>query len=184
MKFIRGILLALAIISSWLAVLVVAAPVHAFVFGRVPADGALNVNERIAHDRNISSYLLTGNEQDLNALQPIEVIHMRDVRQLYLWLVCMTVLFLALMIVTRAWQGAGFSVGLLAIVCLVSLAGFQFFFRLFHELAYSNDAWQLDPAQFLLTQIYPLGFFAWMWGIVGLCSLLTLFVLWQRARRA
>ena len=184
MKLIRGILLALAVISSWLTMLVVAAPVHALVFGRVSADGAMSMGERIAHDQNVSGYLLTGNEQNLNALQPIEVIHMRDVRQLYLWLACMTVLFVTLMIVIKAWQGAGFALGLVAVACLVSLGGFQFFFQLFHELAYSNDAWQLDPAQFLLTQIYPLGFFAWMWGIVGLCSLLTLFVLWQRARRA
>ena len=44
------------------------------------------------------------------------------------------------------------AVGLLAVV------GFESLFRVFHQLSFSNDLWQLDPRRDYLLMMFPLGF--------------------------
>ncbi len=183
-RLLQGIVLAAAVVMSWLVLLIVAWPVHALVFVGVPADGPVAAHERRELDQRLTSYLVTGNEQELNPFQPIEVIHMRDVRQLWLWLVVMTTIAVLAARVVHAWHGVRAALLLTAGVAVATLISFQRSFLWLHETIFANNSWLLDPEQFLLTQLYPLHFFVWMWGIIGSLALLTLVAVWQRTRRA
>lgn len=183
-RFLQGILLATAVVMGWLTLMIVAWPVHGAVFGHVPADGPVASEERRELDQRLTNYLVTGNEQELHPFQPIEVIHMRDVRQLWLWLVVMTVILVATALLVRAWHGAGTALVATATLATLTLLTFHRSFLWLHEAIFLNNSWLLDPAQYLLTQLYPLQFFVWMWGIIGVVSLMTLFVIWHRRVRA
>ena len=69
-------------------------------------------------------------------------------------------------------MGAGLTVGLVVGVGIASLAGFDRLFEDFHLLSFSNDFWQLDPAEDYLIRIFPEEFFLEMTGIVGVATFL------------
>ena len=64
--------------------------------------------------------------------------------------------------------GGGVTLGLVVLTGLGALVGFQFLFRAFHQLSFSNDYWQLDPSRHYLIAMFPQEFFldATLW-IVG-----------------
>ena len=55
--------------------------------------------------------------------------------------------------------GGGATLGLVALVGLGSLAGFDRLFLAFHQVSFSNDLWQLDPKRDALVAMFPQGFF-------------------------
>ena len=55
--------------------------------------------------------------------------------------------------------GGILTVGLVVLVGLASVAGFDRLFRAFHLLSFSNDFWQLDPRHHYLIAMFPQGFF-------------------------
>ena len=55
--------------------------------------------------------------------------------------------------------GGGVTLGLVALVGLGSLAGFDRLFVAFHEVSFSNDLWLLDPRRDALIAMFPQGFF-------------------------
>lgn len=66
--------------------------------------------------------------------------------------------FLRTLFRLTAWGGAV----TLAIVCLagiLSTTGFGQTFRIFHEIAFTNDLWILDPTHDFLLKMFPEGFF-------------------------
>ena len=65
------------------------------------------------------------------------------------------------------WGGL-LTLGLVAVVGLATLVGFDRVFLAFHIVSFSNDLWQLDPNRDVLLMMFPQGFFfdATMW-IVG-----------------
>ena len=68
------------------------------------------------------------------------------------------------------WQGfarAALALLLLALVLGVwALCDFRGLFWAFHQIAFSNDLWLLDPRTDLLVALMPLGFFTWYGGIL------------------
>ncbi len=56
------------------------------------------------------------------------------------------------------WSG-GATLGLVLLVGLGSLVGFDRLFLAFHIISFSNDLWQLDPRQDYLIAMFPQGFF-------------------------
>ena len=50
--------------------------------------------------------------------------------------------------------------------------GFALLFRLFHELSFSNDLWQLDPRTSFLLQMFPQGFWLEATMLVGVATVL------------
>ena len=115
-----------------------------------------------------------------------EVLHMKDVKGLvrgvymlqmfaFLYLVAFSVggfliqkrAFGREMLRYMGWGGAA-TLGLVALVGLALLVGFDRVFLAFHEISFSNDLWQLDPRSHFLLAMFPEGFFfdATMW-IVG-----------------
>ena len=112
-----------------------------------------------------------------------EVLHMKDVKGLVrgvyavqwltgLYLVAYAVIglylgrraFLPRLMRRLAW-GGGVTLGLVALVGLASLVGFDRLFLAFHLVSFSNDLWQLDPRRHYLIAMFPQGFFfdATMW---------------------
>lgn len=55
--------------------------------------------------------------------------------------------------------GGGVTLGLVALVGLGSLAGFDRLFLAFHQVSFSNDLWLLDPRRDALIAMFPQGFF-------------------------
>ena len=112
-----------------------------------------------------------------------EVLHMRDVKSLVqgvYWVHAASAAFIGLFIVAGLLHarrrfpphltryvafGGILTVGLVALVALASLAGFDRLFLAFHQVGFSNDLWQLDPTKDFLLMMFPEGFFfdATMW---------------------
>ena len=116
-----------------------------------------------------------------------EILHMKDVKGLVQGVYTMqllTALYIAAFVVgglALGWRGfagrlpryleyGGFlTIGLVVLVGVASLAGFEQVFYAFHVISFTNDLWQLDPSRDYLIAIFPEGFFfdATMW-IAGL----------------
>lgn len=106
-----------------------------------------------------------------------EVLHMRDVKALvqktYLAQIAAAVYLVAfaavgLYVARRrflgplaryAALGGGLTIGLVVLVGLVALVGFDRVFLAFHLLSFSNDLWQLDPRTDYLIAMFPQAFF-------------------------
>ena len=89
-------------------------------------------------------------------------------------------------------RGSLITYGIVGAVAAVSMVGFGPMFRLFHELSFANDLWQLDPSTSYLLSMFPLGFWLESTLLIGILSVaeatatLMLLVLarwWQGWRR-
>jgi integral membrane protein (TIGR01906 family) len=119
----------------------------------------------------------------LNLYNEREVLHMKDVKGLVKGVYLIQTLsgaYLAafavagLVIWRRAFiprlaryvsLGGALTLGLVVLVGLASLVGFDRLFLAFHLVSFSNDLWQLDPSRDYLIAMFPEGFFfdATMW---------------------
>ena len=113
----------------------------------------------------------------MNLYNEREVLHMRDVKGLVKGVYRVSEIsgvFLALVIAVGFWVwrgefwptlgrllrwGGGVTLGLVALVGLGSLVGFDRLFLAFHLVSFSNDLWQLDPRRDYLIAMFPQGFF-------------------------
>ena len=102
-----------------------------------------------------------------------EVIHMKDVKALVQGMYILSYLAGLVIVGYLAWgfqrtgrqflrpalrrvKRAGlFTIGSLAIIGSVIGVGFPFFFTLFHEIAFRNDFWMLDPRRDFLVVMFP-----------------------------
>jgi integral membrane protein (TIGR01906 family) len=130
---------------------------------------------------------IDGREQAL--FNPREVLHMRDVKDLFgsifrlheLALVYVVGYIAAVFLWARERSmrhlarlvalGGGITVGTLVLASGGVLIGFDDLFRQFHVLSFSNDFWQLDPDRDRLIQMFPRGF--WFDATLGV-GLLTM----------
>ncbi len=121
--------------------------------------------------------MVVGGVQVDNVYNAREVAHMKDVKGLVrwvdrIWKLCGLYLLgfavVALMsrherslrrLSTLTVVGGGLTLGLVALVGLGALAGFDRLFLAFHEVSFSNDFWQLDPTRDALIAMFPQGFF-------------------------
>ncbi len=115
-----------------------------------------------------------GEEREL--FNPREVQHMRDVKRLVWWVYAAAALSGIYLLSATSWgivlNGRGFLgvlaqriirgvalMGILVVaVGIFALAGFDTLFLRFHQLAFTNDLWQLDPRRDYLVIIFPQGF--------------------------
>ena len=121
--------------------------------------------------------VVVGGVRVMNLYNEREVLHMRDVKALVKGVYRVSEisgLFLALVVAgglvlwrrsfipkLRAllrWGGV-VTLGLVALVGLGSLVGFDRLFLAFHLVSFSNDLWQLDPRRDYLIAMFPQGFF-------------------------
>ena len=115
-----------------------------------------------------------GEEREL--FNPREVQHMRDVKRLVWWVYAAAAVSGIYLLAAASWgvviNGRGFLgvlaqrvirgvalMGILVVaVGIFALAGFDTLFLKFHQLAFTNDLWQLDPRRDYLVIIFPQGF--------------------------
>ena len=141
-----------------------------------------------------------------NLYKSKEILHMKDVKGLVrgvyrvqevagVYLVAFALIgllsdrrrFLSRLARYAAYGGAA-TVGLVVIVGLGSLVGFERLFLAFHLVSFSNDLWQLDPRTDYLIAMFPEGFFLdatlWIAGSTVLEAALVLgaSVLYLRSR--
>ena len=115
-----------------------------------------------------------GEEREL--FNPREVQHMRDVKRL-VWCVYAAVAVSGIYLLSatswgivvnaqgflgvlaqRIIRGVALMGILVVVVGVFALAGFDTLFLKFHQLAFANDLWQLDPRRDYLVIIFPQGF--------------------------
>jgi integral membrane protein (TIGR01906 family) len=111
-----------------------------------------------------------------NLFNERELIHLEDVRDLVqrdywvqggsflLMAVCAVVLFFGFKsgwrpLVKGLFWGSVITLGLMIILALWALFGFERFFILFHLVSFSNQYWMLDPTRDYLIRLFPEGFF-------------------------
>ncbi len=114
--------------------------------------------------------------QEFSLFNERELVHLEDVRgliQLDYWvqrgallllIICVLVLFFSFkvgwrIVVQGLLWGSLVTVGLMAVLALWALFGFERFFLLFHLVSFSNEYWLLDPAKDYLIRLFPEGFF-------------------------
>lgn len=163
-----------------------------------PEDSGLPEAEYPAMAKMIAGYLsgdgdsfqLTYAEDgvEYRAFQPHEQQHMADVQGLFD--LCRTVL-LAGLGVSAALTGALICLrnrralvwlrrtmyvllALLALVAVAAVKAFDSLFILFHEIAFTNDLWLLNPSTDMLIRLMPLEFFIAYAAIIGVCWLIGL----------
>ena len=121
--------------------------------------------------------VVVGGVRVMNLYNEREVLHMRDVKGLVKGVYRVSEisgLFLALLVVggfvnwgrsftsmlgsLLRW-GGGVTLGLVLLVGLGALVGFDRLFLAFHLISFSNDLWQLDPRRDYLIAMFPQGFF-------------------------
>jgi integral membrane protein (TIGR01906 family) len=115
-------------------------------------------------------------DEEFNLFNERELIHLEDVRgliQLDYWVqrgaflvvvICALALFFGLrvgwrILVRGLFRGSFITMGLMVILALWALFGFERFFLLFHLVSFSNEYWMLDPAKDYLIRLFPEGFF-------------------------
>ncbi|MBI4300804.1 MAG: TIGR01906 family membrane protein, partial [Chloroflexi bacterium] len=126
-----------------------------------------------ARDLNVTA-VVTGEEVPL--LQEREVLHMRDVKDLVRKVFRLQEVSAGFLLVFgligyaikgKAFArtlgrgliwGGGLTVALVLALALGSTLDFEGLFVRFHLLGFSNDLWQLDPDVYILTRLFPEGF--------------------------
>jgi integral membrane protein (TIGR01906 family) len=115
-------------------------------------------------------------DEEFNLFNERELIHLEDVRsliQLDYWVqrgaflvivICALALFFGLrvgwrILIRGLFRGSFITMGLMVILALWALFGFERFFLLFHLVSFSNEYWMLDPAKDYLIRLFPEGFF-------------------------
>ena len=66
--------------------------------------------------------------------------------------------------------GSGLTLGLIVLVGLIALVGFDSLFLLFHRVSFANDFWMLDPRRDYLAMLFPQGFWFDATLFVGLAT--------------
>jgi len=140
-------------------------------------------NDIRAYFTNDSSYLRTVVHDQDGAVVPLfntrEVLHMHDVKALvglFYGLGAFSLCYvLAYIVCVHIWSGeaslavlarrltracAGTAVALMLFGLAALTGGFDQLFIDFHELVFSNNFWQLDPARDHLVQMFPEGFWS------------------------
>ena len=159
---------------------------HGFDTYDVPLTTGIERGDLVAAAREIRGYFnstheplevrtrIFGEERDL--FNQREVVHMHDVKRLIwgvygigaasgLYLLGFLGVGLRLRgsaigpVVARGtlW-GGGLTVGVVILVGLLSVTGFDSLFLFFHEVSFSNDFWKLDPRRDFLIMMFPQGF--------------------------
>ena len=142
---------------------------------------------------------VTKNGKAIALFHDYELIHLRDVKRLIqlnyiVQGVALTyIIIYALIFVLRKkgrWQdlaravirGSIATLGLMALLGILSIFNFEWLFIQFHRLAFHNPYWMLDPNQDYLIMLFPSGFWqdiAAIWaGMVGAVALLSGGIAW------
>ena len=168
----------LTFFACLLTVVVFTAPIHTAIFHIVLPDGSVSTVERQTLDQNVVRYFLNGNQAQLSSLSFVEQQHLQDVRVRFVAIALASLAGIGFLLwakpTVREWRQAS---AVAVTIILVTSILFEPLFLFLHELLFPDGNWYLPPDQYVLTQVYPLGFFVACWLIVSLGSWGLLFAL-------
>ncbi len=146
--------------------------------------------------KDITGYL-NGSKIELSFFQAHEQAHMKDVQGLIsllktvLWVLWPGVLLLGFFLLKKPLCKTiaitlSAVLGLVLCVVIYGMVDFNGLFILFHQLAFTNDLWLLNPYTDYLIQLMPIGFFmayALSVGLIWLLLMVTAILFNFRAQR-
>lgn len=159
----------------------------------IPESELLRANERVhdylTHSRPgaLSITVLSQGGEAIPLFSVKETAHMADVRDLvkalflaqalaFGALIALAVIMLVMWppraLAAAALYGSVLTAGILALVSLVSLAGFDAAWSQFHVIAFANDFWELDPDTDHLIQMFPEEFWFDITMLIGAATML------------
>jgi integral membrane protein (TIGR01906 family) len=124
-------------------------------------------------DEEYISVTVIRNGEPFDLFNEKETIHLKDVKDLFkmdylivgiafVYILGYAVFSLAkkekLRLAGATARGGGATLGLMLITGIGILAGFDWLFWQFHEIAFTNDFWLLDPSTDFLVMMFPGGF--------------------------
>ncbi|MFH1591761.1 MAG: DUF1461 domain-containing protein [Candidatus Woesearchaeota archaeon] len=143
------------------------------VYEKIPENVALE------NTKELLGFLKGGGELETDFFNEKEKLHLGDVRGLIkgaLFLFYVSLVLLILMIyLNRKKLGKSLIISgalLIIVVLMFLLFNFELMFRMFHEVAFTNDLWKLDPEIDNLIVLFPLGFFKDFLFRIGINSLI------------
>jgi integral membrane protein (TIGR01906 family) len=149
---------------------------------------SITMSHYLSNTTDILDIRLNTSTDNIALFSPKEISHMRDVKEIILKiynLQILSVLFLVLYVLfVYAWSRekalrdllkdfrlAGIIGNAILLVCGILLYfSFDRYFVLFHEVAFTNDFWMLDPRKDLLIQLYPMKF----WNLITVAYITTI----------
>lgn len=152
----------------------------------------INYFENDATDLRI---IVTSDGQEASLFNTREIEHMRDVKTLMQWVYRLNEVSLALILTyiaavylwsrerplrslaRQALMGVGVGVAALAAVGVFAVTGFDAAWTRFHEIAFRNDLWRLDPARDHLIQMFPEDFWQYATYLIGIITLAEAFLI-------
>ncbi len=159
---------------------------------------SIGVAREVSHE--VLGYLGDGGDLDEKLVGSRAKEHMKDVKNIkdvsnYTLLILIIILFIGLIIFISTKQtkripkiliwGSSLTLFLLALILLVSMIDFGWFWELIHKILFSNDLWILDPSTDKLVATFTLEFFtafikriAYLTGITSLI-LLSIGLVWN-----
>lgn len=176
---------------------------YSYSFSRYDADQVTGIDEaqlKLAgkdivkyfnDDRTYLDTRVVVNGQPQRLFNEREILHMRDVKSLVVyvlhWGLWASAAYIAVFIVVgyALWQrrmlvilARGFFWGsvvallMIGLITVLAMIGFDAVFTKFHTISFSNDLWQLDPSRDRLIQMFPEAFFRDAVLLVGGISIL------------
>lgn len=129
-----------------------------------------NLADYLENKRNDLVFKITYEGEERKAFNDREVHHMIDVKDIYIKLNYLKLISLLLIIgigalkrkkylLNSMYYSAGLSFVFSALLGIIISINFNKAFIFFHEIAFSNDLWLLDPRTDLLINLLPLSFF-------------------------
>ena len=149
-----------------------------------------NMSEYLTDDTDLLDIRITIDQRNVPLFSSKEILHMRDVKQILLKVYLLqelTILFISIYIISIfLWSKERpisdfftdlFLAGVIGNFLLIFLGilltfSFDRYFVYFHELAFSNDFWLLDPRKDALVQIYPIEF--WNYIVIALITIIVI----------
>jgi len=140
----------------------------------VPSDDLQVISEKLAdyleNKEDSLAFEITFAGETRAAFNSREIQHMVDVKEIYIKLNYLKLISLLIIIsiialnrkkylLSAMYYSAGLSFGISILLALVFTINFNKAFIFFHEIAFSNDLWLLDPRTDLLINLLPLSFF-------------------------
>jgi len=129
-----------------------------------------NLADYLENKRDNLVFEVTYANEAREAFNNREIQHMIDVKDIYIKLNYLKLISLLLIIsivalirkkylLNAMYYSAGLSFGFSALLGIIISINFNKAFIFFHEIAFSNDLWLLDPRTDLLINLLPLSFF-------------------------
>lgn len=177
MKWLKAIVVALIILSTWTSFAFISPSWHRLVFRIVPIDQTDSRSSiadwgREGFDWGITQSFFGRSLAEWH-VSAAEAAHMVDVRRVWFGLIIFSAVGLRWLFTAKPEHIFGQAAIVVGVIGFVSALSFESAFLRLHQLVFPNGNWEFSPNSSLV-RIYPEAFFAWIWMTIVLASAITL----------